>query len=99
MKSDYLAFFFPFIKKRSQAGWKEIGGCAIANLMLQQHMAEYKAHKGDSEYSSAYAKKLTPFQYYFNKNEHLRPFVDKNWSSLCTERSRTATWYVLNDLY
>ncbi|CAI2178513.1 16161_t:CDS:2 [Funneliformis geosporum] len=79
--------------KRSQAGWKEIGGCAIANLMLQQHMAEFKAQKGDPIYSSAYAKKLSPFQFYFNKNEHLRPFVDKNWSSLCTERSRTATWW------
>ena len=63
--------------------------------MLQQHMSEYKAHKDDPIYSSAYAKKLSPFQYYFNKNEHLRPFVDKNWSSLCTERSRTATWYVI----
>ncbi|CAB4422287.1 unnamed protein product [Rhizophagus irregularis] len=79
--------------KRIQAGWKEIGGCAIANLMLQQHMTESKAHKGDSIYSSAHAKKLPIFQYYFNKNEHLRPFVDKNWSSLCTERSRTATWW------
>ncbi|CAJ0839748.1 696_t:CDS:10, partial [Entrophospora sp. SA101] len=36
---------------------------------------------------------LSQFNYYFNKNDHLRPFVDKNWSSLCTERSRTATWW------
>ncbi|CAG8465620.1 6853_t:CDS:2 [Acaulospora morrowiae] len=79
--------------KRSQAGWKEIGGCAIANLMLQQHMADHQALKGDSRYLSKNYKKLPPFNYYFNKNDHLRPFVDKNWSSLCTERSRTATWW------
>ncbi|CAG8476170.1 26673_t:CDS:2 [Dentiscutata erythropus] len=79
--------------KRCQAGWKEIGGCAIANLMLQQHMADHNASKGDSRYLSANSSNLSPFRYYFNKNEHLRPFVDKNWSSLCTERSRTATWW------
>ncbi|CAG8791933.1 16763_t:CDS:2, partial [Gigaspora margarita] len=77
--------------KRCQAGWKEIGGCAIANLMLHQHMTDHNASKGDSRYLSANSVNLSPFRYYFNKNEHLRPFVDKNWSSLCTERSRTAT--------
>ncbi|RHZ82717.1 hypothetical protein Glove_104g29 [Diversispora epigaea] len=79
--------------KRNQAGWKEIGGCAIANLMLQQHMTDHQASKDDPRYLSENANKLGPLNYYFNKNEHLRPFVDKNWSSLCTERSRTATWW------
>ncbi|CAJ0832260.1 14597_t:CDS:2 [Entrophospora sp. SA101] len=79
--------------KRTQAGWKEIGGCAIANLMLQQHMSEHRAARGDCRYNSSFSKKLSQFNYYFNKNDHLRPFVDKNWSSLCTERSRTATWW------
>ncbi|CAG8590746.1 993_t:CDS:2 [Ambispora gerdemannii] len=81
------------IFKRTTAGWKEIVGSSIANLILQNHMQEYVATSGDKRYFSANVQNIKPFTYYFNKKDHIIPFVDKNWSILCTERSRTPTWW------
>ncbi|CAG8590193.1 8197_t:CDS:2 [Paraglomus occultum] len=79
--------------KRTQAGWKEISGTSLANLILQTHMLDHNAVGGDERYTTAQYLKLGPFQYYFNKKDHILPFVDKNWSGLCTERTRTSTWW------
>ncbi|KAG9301316.1 hypothetical protein G9A89_004068 [Geosiphon pyriformis] len=79
--------------KRTQASWKEIGGCSIANLALQEHMQHSAAKPGDKRYLSANAHNLPPFNFYFNKKNHIVPFVDKNWFSLCTNRERTLTWW------
>ena len=55
-------------------------------------MLDHNAVGGDERYTTAQYLKLGPFQYYFNKKDHILPFVDKNWSGLCTERTRTSTW-------
>ncbi|KAF9978111.1 hypothetical protein BGZ73_003683 [Actinomortierella ambigua] len=32
-------------------------------------------------------------RYYFNKKDHILPYVDRHWKALCTDRSRTQTWW------
>ncbi|KAG0256871.1 hypothetical protein DFQ27_005436 [Actinomortierella ambigua] len=32
-------------------------------------------------------------RYFFNKKDHILPYVDRHWKALCTDRSRTQTWW------
>ncbi|RUP47888.1 hypothetical protein BC936DRAFT_145213 [Jimgerdemannia flammicorona] len=84
--------------ERTTAGWKDICATAIANLILEQLVAHVTsgASKGKDAFDSRNADAMCewkPGKYYFNKKDHIIPFVDRNWKSLCTDRARTPTWW------
>ncbi|KAI9006654.1 hypothetical protein CLU79DRAFT_779589 [Phycomyces nitens] len=80
--------------ERTTAGWKDICSTTIANLILEDILANVGTERPelfDSKHSRLMAQ-WYPEQYYFNKKEII-PYVDKHWDSICTERIRTPTWW------
>ncbi|KAF9083470.1 hypothetical protein BGX23_011474 [Mortierella sp. AD031] len=95
----------PEFFERVTAGWKEICATTIANLIVQEYLKEARQHKGATGPSrdqpseenlwSANAEYMDwkESRYYFNKKDHILPYVDRHWKALCTDRSRTTTWW------
>ncbi|KAM3581384.1 transcription factor, contains a PHD finger motif [Umbelopsis sp. WA50703] len=81
--------------ERITASWKDICWTAIANLILQEVVRENGPDR--SLYTSKNAhlmeEEWQPEKYFFNKKDHIIPFVDANWKSICTDRARTTTWW------
>ncbi|KAF9437384.1 hypothetical protein BGZ76_000919 [Entomortierella beljakovae] len=93
----------PEFFERVTAGWKEICATTIANLIIQEYLKE-----AENTSSSTLSKKPNEenmwsinseymdwdqYRYYFNKKDHILPYVDRFWKALCTDRSRTQTWW------
>ncbi|RCI04348.1 hypothetical protein CU098_012669, partial [Rhizopus stolonifer] len=80
--------------ERTTAGWKDICSTTIANLILEEILS--RVGEGQEETFDGVQSQLMeqwhPEEYYSNKKDII-PFVDKHWASLCTERSRTSTWW------
>ncbi|CAO3628126.1 unnamed protein product [Mucor fragilis] len=76
------------------AGWKDICTAALANLALEAILLQIGSDNKEllESKNEALMEQWQPEQHYFNKKD-LVPFVDKHWDSLCTERSRTPTWW------
>lgn len=93
----------PEFFERVTAGWKEICATTIANLVIQEYLKETRNHQGsgpskepseDNMWSiNADYLDWEEHRYYFNKKDHILPYVDRHWKALCTDRSRTQTWY------
>ncbi|KAL1920179.1 uncharacterized protein VTP21DRAFT_1325 [Calcarisporiella thermophila] len=82
--------------ERLRAGWKEICATAVANQLLEHLLEDNRSNSSvvkHSLYADRWAEELNPGQYWFNKKDNFVPFVDRNWKALCTERSRTSTWW------
>jgi hypothetical protein len=81
--------------ERITASWKDICWTAIANLILREVVRENGPDR--SLYTSKNAHLMEhewrPDRFYFNKKDHIIPFVDANWKSICTDRARTTTWW------
>ncbi|CEJ00238.1 hypothetical protein RMCBS344292_14299 [Rhizopus microsporus] len=80
--------------ERTTAGWKEICSTTIANLILEEIVCRVGIDHRElfDGRNATLMQEWRPEEYYFNKKEII-PFVDKHWASLCTERSRTSTWW------
>ncbi|KAF9923582.1 hypothetical protein FBU30_006383, partial [Linnemannia zychae] len=94
----------PEFFERVTAGWKEICATTIANLIVQEYLKEARQYKGSgpsrdhpSEENiwsvNADYMDWKEYRYYFNKKDHILPYVDRHWKALCTDRSRTTTWW------
>ncbi|KAF9431085.1 hypothetical protein BGZ94_009471 [Podila epigama] len=97
----------PEFYERVTAGWKEICATTIANLIVHEYLKEAKNYKGspDAENDSKAPNEANvwsvnadrvdwnEYRYYFNKKDHILPYVDRHWKALCTDRSRTPTWW------
>ncbi|OZJ06574.1 hypothetical protein BZG36_00608 [Bifiguratus adelaidae] len=82
--------------ERTTAGWKEISATTFANLIMKKLLEHHDPQKGKRAFDGKNAEELQlmrPQQYYFNKKDHIVPFVDANWKALCTDRVRTSTWW------
>lgn len=84
------------IFERTVAGWKDICSASLANLALEAILLDIGSDSKEllESKNESLLEERKPEQYYFNKKD-LIPFVDKHWDSLCTERSRTSTWYII----
>ncbi|KAL7319620.1 transcription factor, contains a PHD finger motif [Mucor circinelloides] len=82
------------IFERTIAAWKDICTAALANLALESILLQIGSDSKEllESKNEALMEQWQPEQYYFNKKD-LIPFIDKHWDSLCTERSRTPTWW------
>ncbi|KAG0244864.1 hypothetical protein BGX31_008407 [Mortierella sp. GBA43] len=93
----------PEFFERVTAGWKEICATTIANLVIQEYLKETgnlhdsgpsKEPNEENMWSvNAEYMDWDEYRYFFNKKDHILPYVDRNWKALCTERSRTQTWW------
>ncbi|KAG0088624.1 hypothetical protein BGZ93_000887 [Podila epicladia] len=98
----------PEFYERVTAGWKEICATTIANLIVNEYLKEarnYKSSSNDMERDSKEPNEdnvwsvnadlidWDEYRYYFNKKDHILPYVDRHWKALCTDRSRTPTWW------
>lgn len=97
----------PEFYERVTAGWKEICATTIANLIVHEYLKEARNYKGSSDDMERDSKEPNEdnvwsanadlidwdeCRYYFNKKDHILPYVDRHWKALCTDRSRTPTW-------
>ncbi|KAF9315853.1 hypothetical protein BG003_002593 [Podila horticola] len=98
----------PEFYERVTAGWKEICATTIANLIVHDYLKEARNYKGSSDDMERDSKEPNEdnvwsvnadlidwdeHRYYFNKKDHILPYVDRHWKALCTDRSRTPTWW------
>ncbi|KAF9578872.1 hypothetical protein BGW38_005125, partial [Lunasporangiospora selenospora] len=91
----------PEFFERVTAGWKEICATTIANLVVQEYLKEAREYKGTERDPNeenlwsvnAHLINWNDHRYYFNKKDHILPYVDRHWKALCTDRSRTPTWW------
>ncbi|KAF9279419.1 hypothetical protein BGZ88_012750 [Linnemannia elongata] len=95
----------PEFFERVTAGWKEICATTIANLIVQEYLKEARQYKGapgpskdQPNEENMWSKNADymdwkEYRYYFNKKDHILPYVDRHWKALCTDRSRTTTWW------
>ncbi|KAF8977162.1 hypothetical protein BGZ46_007605 [Entomortierella lignicola] len=93
----------PEFFERVTAGWKEICATTIANLIIQEYLKEAKNYQvsppskkpNEENMWSVNADYMdwNEYRYYFNKKDHILPYVDRYWKALCTDRSRTPTWW------
>ncbi|KAF9214367.1 hypothetical protein BGZ59_003856 [Podila verticillata] len=98
----------PEFYERVTAGWKEICATTIANLIVFEYLKEARNYKGSSDDMERDSKEPNEdnvwsvnadlidwdeYRYYFNKKDHILPYVDRHWKALCTDRSRTPTWW------
>ncbi|KAG0332440.1 hypothetical protein BG004_001268 [Podila humilis] len=98
----------PEFFERVTAGWKEICATTIANLIVHEYLKEAKSYKTSPDDSDRDGKEPNVdnvwsvnadnidwdmYRYYFNKKDHILPYVDRHWKALCTDRSRTPTWW------
>ncbi|KAF9304530.1 hypothetical protein BGZ74_001315 [Mortierella antarctica] len=98
----------PEFYERVTAGWKEICATTIANLIVHEYLKEARNYKGASNDMDRDSKEPNEdnvwsvnadlidwdeYRYYFNKKDHILPYVDRHWKALCTDRSRTPTWW------
>ncbi|KAF9182852.1 hypothetical protein BGZ50_004662 [Haplosporangium sp. Z 11] len=93
----------PEFFERVTAGWKEICATTIANLIIQEYLKEARNFKGTTPSKVPNEENMwsvnadymdwEEYRYYFNKKDHILPYVDRYWKALCTDRSRTPTWW------
>ncbi|KAK3844024.1 MAG: hypothetical protein J3R72DRAFT_97543 [Linnemannia gamsii] len=94
----------PEFFERVTAGWKEICATTIANLIVQEYRKDAKQYKGSGPSKDQPSEEnlwsvnadymdWKEYRYYFNKKDHILPYVDRHWKALCTDRSRTPTWW------
>ncbi|KAK3828764.1 MAG: hypothetical protein J3Q66DRAFT_323520 [Benniella sp.] len=93
----------PEFFERVTAGWKEICATTIANLVIQEYLKETRNHQGSGPSKEPSEENMWSInadyldweehRYYFNKKDHILPYVDRHWKALCTDRSRTQTWW------
>ncbi|KAG0027679.1 hypothetical protein BGZ81_005378 [Podila clonocystis] len=98
----------PEFYERVTAGWKEICATTIANLIVHEYLKEARNYKTPSDDMERDSKEPNEdnvwsvnadlidwdeYRYYFNKKDHILPYVDRHWKALCTDRSRTPTWW------
>ncbi|KAI1310504.1 hypothetical protein EDD11_003742 [Mortierella claussenii] len=93
----------PEFFERVTAGWKEICATTIANLIIQEYLKEAKNYQGSGPSKEPHEENMwsinaefmnwEEYRYYFNKKDHILPYVDRHWKALCTDRSRTPTWW------
>ncbi|KAF9130724.1 hypothetical protein BGW39_002725, partial [Mortierella sp. 14UC] len=94
----------PEFFERVTAGWKEICATTIANLIVQEYLKEARQYKGSGPSKDQPSEEnlwsvnadymdWKEYRYYFNKKDHILPYVDRHWKALCTDRSRTTTWW------
>ncbi|KAI9024112.1 hypothetical protein DFJ74DRAFT_705839 [Hyaloraphidium curvatum] len=74
--------------ERTAGSWEESVVTAIACLALKK-MQDAKRSMHDATIPG------DDPTYYFKKNEHICPFIDKNWRSLCRNRERSANAWVV----
>ncbi|CAO3681580.1 unnamed protein product [Umbelopsis ramanniana] len=81
--------------ERITASWKDICWTAIANLILQEVVRENGPDRAlyTSKNAHLMEQEWRPDRFFFNKKDHIIPFVDANWKSICTDRARTTTWW------
>ncbi|KAF9913414.1 hypothetical protein BX616_010064 [Lobosporangium transversale] len=89
--------------ERVTAGWKEICATTIANLVVQEYLKEAKNSQVSGPSKTPNEENMwsvnadfmdwNEYRYYFNKKDHILPYVDRHWKALCTDRSRTQTWW------
>ncbi|KAI8645764.1 hypothetical protein BD408DRAFT_480294 [Parasitella parasitica] len=82
------------IFERTAAGWKEVCTASLANLALEAILLDIGTYSKEllESKNELLMEKWQPEKYYFNKKD-LVTFLDKHWDSICTERSRTPTWW------
>ncbi|KAG0202273.1 hypothetical protein BGX28_005158 [Mortierella sp. GBA30] len=93
----------PEFFERVTAGWKEICATTIANLIMQEYLKQARDYKGSGPSKEPNEENMWSVnadymdweecRYYFNKKDHILPYVDRHWKALCTDRSRTPTWW------
>ncbi|KAF9921887.1 hypothetical protein BGZ65_010000, partial [Modicella reniformis] len=93
----------PEFFERVTAGWKEICATTIANLVIQEYLKETGNYQGSGPSKEPSEENMlsvnadymnwNEYQYHFNKKDHILPYVDRHWKALCTDRSRTQTWW------
>ncbi|KAF9175895.1 hypothetical protein BGX20_008487 [Mortierella sp. AD010] len=93
----------PEFFERVTAGWKEICATTIANLIIQEYLKEAKNYQVSAPSKKPNEENMwsvnadymdwDEYRYYFNKKDHILPYVDRYWKALCTDRSRTPTWW------
>ncbi|KAF9281120.1 hypothetical protein BGZ68_006831 [Mortierella alpina] len=93
----------PEFFERVTAGWKEICATTIANLIIQEYLKEARNNKEPGPSKEPHEENMwsvnaeymdwDEYRYYFNKKDHILPYVDHHWKALCTDRSRTPTWW------
>ncbi|KAI8600536.1 hypothetical protein EDD21DRAFT_306385, partial [Dissophora ornata] len=93
----------PEFFERVTAGWKEICVTTVANLIIQEYLKEAKNHPGSGPSKEPSEENMwsvnaeymdwDEYRYFFNKKDHILPYVDRHWKALCTDRNRTPTWW------